>query len=268
MATLSKDELLRYWLLTSAIDHPVELACFFPKFEWGPLNMRDLPGCTANDYVRELLELFDRQWIEFSSLIEEYDLKTRFGVIQMLDLFNDFSEQNPDALLYRRGSRSHPDPRSVHRPDLIVDFQLTEAGGNAWEKIAKPNWKKFLEEYTNLEGEGEELRPSSAELASQDLNLVIAHLGWFRDEWTESIVYGPQFESIKLQFHEEYQALYWKRLSSVYKATFALMPVSHLWPKGPNGEPHWYQEPKWFKDWRNTSREWFTEPWNLPDWPA
>jgi hypothetical protein len=158
--------------------------------------------------------------------------------------------------------------RYIHRPDLKAAFKLTNNGGKSWEANAKPNWEKFLEEFTEFEGEGESLKPSSAELASQDLNLVLAHLGWFRDEWTESTVYGPQFDSINLQFHEEYQALYWKRLPSVYKATFALTPAQPLWTTEPQGEPHWLQEPKWFTDWRNASRKWFTEPWELPDWPV
>jgi hypothetical protein len=39
-------------------------------------------------------------------------------------------------------------------------------------------------------------------------------------------------------------------------------------PKGPSGEPHSYQEPMWFADRCNTSRKWFTQPWELPDWYA
>ena len=268
MATLSKKELLRFWLLTSAIDHSVSLRCFFPKFEWGPLNMRDLPGCSPTDYVRELLVLFDNEWIEFESTISPGDSSIRSGVIQILDRFLQFSEQNPAATLLRWVTRPGNDLRYIHRPDLKADFKLTLKGGEAWEAIAKPNWGKFLEEFGDFEGEGEGLKPSSRELASQDLNLILAHLGWFREDWTESIVYGPQLDSTKVQFHEEYQVLYWKRLPSVYKATFALTPVQPLWPKGPNGEPHWHQEPKWFADWRNTSRKWFTQPWELPDWPS
>jgi hypothetical protein len=230
--------------------------------------MRGIPGCIASDYARELLVLFDHEWIEFESAIAVDDVRNRSGIIQILDRYLQFSEQNPDATLHRWISRHNTDLQYIHRPDLKADFKLTKKGGESWEAIAKPNWTKFLEEFGDTEGEGEELRPSSAVLASQDLNLVLAHLGWFREKWTESIVYGPQFDSISLQFHEEYQALYWKKLPSVYKATFALTPVQPLWMKGPNGELHWLPEPKWFTDWRNTSRKWFTEPWELPDWPA
>src|SRR6266568_45646 len=99
MATLSKEELLRYWLLTSAIDHSVSLNCFFPKYEWGPLNMRDLPGCSPADYARELLVLFDRKWIEFESTSAENDVNSHSGITQILDRFLQFSRHNPDAIL-------------------------------------------------------------------------------------------------------------------------------------------------------------------------
>ncbi len=228
--------------------------------------MRDVPCCSPADYARELLVLFDGERIEFESTVAENNVNSRSGIIHILDRLLQFSQLNPDAILNRRIRHTNPDPRNIHRPDLIVAFKLTKKGGESWETIAEPNWRRFLEGFTNFDGDVP--RPASAELASQDLNLLLAHLAWFRDEWTESTVYGPELDSINLQFHEEYQALYWKRLPSVYKATFALTPVQPLWPKGPRGEPHWHQEPKWFTDWRDTSHKWFTLPWELPDWPA
>lgn len=268
MVNLTIEEITQYWLLTSAVDFPRALGYFFPELDDIALNMREVPGLNAGEYAKVLLNLFDLEMIEFSSELLEDDVTTRSGIMNILDRFLEFSNENPNALMIRRTRQKSVADPYAGRTDLKVRFRLTEKGGETWEAIAKPNWKKFLEGFSDTEGEGEGLKPSSAELASQDLSLVLAHLGWFREEWTESIVYGPQFDSINLQFHEEYQALYWKRLPSVYKATFALTPVQPLWTKGPNGEPNWHQAPKWFSDWRSTSRKWFTEPWELPDWPS
>ena len=264
MATLSKEELLRYWLLTAAIDHTVSLSCFFPKYEWGPLNMREIPGCIATDYARELLALFDHEWIEFDSSTVEDLAKTRSAVIQKLDRLLQFSEQNPNATLHRMLSRSVSDPRYIHRPDLKAGFRLTKKGGEAWEEVARPNWAKFFQVFVNFDNEKPE--PTSAEIASQDLDVVLARLGWFREEFNDQLEFGPKIDTIDLQIHDDYQVLYWKRLPAVYKATFALTPIHPLRPIGPHGEPLWSQQPKWFMDWHWSTNEWFRQPWDLPDW--
>ncbi len=249
MPTTSKEELLRYWLLTSAIDHAVSLCCFFPKFEWGPLNMRDIPGCIAADYARELLVLFDRELIEFNSKTTESDVKTRSGILQMLDRYLEFTDKNPDARLYRRNSRTLPDTQYVFRPDLKVNFALTEKGGEAWEEIAQPNWFRFF---------GQSSSDEDGELISQDLTLLLARLGWFNELAAARI----DINTIELLTHSEFQVLYWKKLPQVYRATFSLENAEPRWPNERLGEP------KWFRDWWHSASKWFTQPWDLPDWPV
>lgn len=264
MTTLSKEELLRFWLLTSAIDHPVGLTCLFPRFDWDTLNASGFPGCAASDYARELLALFALEWIDFDSNVAEDNVRTHAGVKKLLDRFVEFSVQHQDANFERKNGGSPGNSLSPHRPDLKVEFKLTESGGAAWERIAQPNWAKFFEEFTDYEGIGPE--PTSAEILSQDLNLVLARLGWFRRDTDESLEYGPQVDTIDLQFHDFYEVLYWKRLPSVYRATFDLTPVPPLWTIEPDGEPGNAQEPAWFKDWHDAPHRWFTQPCDLPGW--
>lgn len=247
MATFSKEELLRFWLLTSAIDHSVSLRGFFPKFEWGPLNMRDLPGCSPTDYARELLVLFDNEWIEFEPTKSVDDLSTRSGVIQILDRFLRFSEQNPDATLHRWPTRPGNDLRYIHRPDLRADFRLSMKGGDAWEKVAQPDWNRFFDQRSDYE---------SGELYSQNLTLLMARLGWWRELDDTKV----DINTIDLHTLPEFQVLYWKTLPNVHRATFSLARAESRWTNG--------VEPKWFREWWHSTTKWFTHPWELPDWPS
>ena len=53
--------------------------------------------------------------------------------------------------------------------------------------------------------------------------------------------------------------VYWKRLPSVYHASFQVQLAERCWAAG---------EPEWFRDCRSSIHSWHTQPWNLPDWPS
>jgi hypothetical protein len=249
MVSLTIEEITQYWLLTSAIEFPRGLEYFFPAVDDIALNMGEVSGLNAEDYVNALLALFDLGMIEFSSNLLEDDVTTRSGILNILDRFLKFSSENPNALMIRRARpTSVPDPYAG-RTDLKVRFRLTEKGGEAWEKIAEPDWDHFFDQRSDYE---------TGEIYSRDLTLLIARLGW----WGKLNDTRIDINTIEMQTHSEFQVLYWKTLPNVYRATFSLAQTESCWTNGRIGEP------KWFRDWWHSTTEWFTKPRELPEWPA
>jgi hypothetical protein len=187
--------------------------------------------------------------IEFSSKLLEDNVATRSGILNILDRFLGFSSENPSALMIRRSRRTSVSNTFAGRTDLKVHFRLTEEGGDAWEKIAEPAWDHFFDQRSDYE---------TGEMYSRDLTLLVARLGWFSELDDTRI----DINTIELQTHSEFQVLYWKTLPNVYRATFSLAHAESRWMNGRSGEP------KWFREWWHSTTKWFTQPWELPDWPA
>jgi hypothetical protein len=249
MVNLTIEEITHYWLLTSAIDFPRGLGFFFPEVDGLALNMKEVPGLNARDYAKALLTLYDSGMIEFSSKLLEDNVATRSGILNILDRFLGFSSENPSALMIRRSRRTSVSNTFAGRTDLKVHFRLTEEGGDAWEKIAEPAWDHFFDQRSDYE---------TGEMYSRDLTLLVARLGWFSELDDTRI----DINTIELQTHSEFQVLYWKTLPNVYRATFSLAHAESRWMNGRSGEP------KWFREWWHSTTKWFTQPWELPDWPA
>ena len=249
MATLSKEEIIRYWLLTSAIEFPRGLSYFFPQIDGLALNMPDPTGCKPEDYADALLSLYDRGLIEFSSKFSGDDVTAPTGILNILDRFLTFSKQNPTALLNRRVRRESASGSDILRLDLVARFKLTSSGGQAWERIANPDWQRFYTQLSDYE---------TAELTSADLNTLMMVLGWFRELSGEQ----PVSESIRISTLADHPILYWKKLPRVFRAEFAVTAAEGKWSIT-NGEC-----PRWFRDWWLSHHKWFTEPWELPDWPS
>jgi len=245
---VSKDEIVKHWLLTSAIGFPRGLSYFFPEVDGLALNMKEIPGCNYEDYAKGLLALYDSGMIEFSSKYSEDNVTDRSCILKILDRFLIFSKQNPTAQLHRRVRRNHvPDP-FAERVDLRVNFNLTVLGGIAWEKIAEPSWSHFF---------GQSNDDETGEIFSQNLTLLIARLGWFIELAHARI----HIDTIELQTHSDYQVLYWKTLPDIHRATFSLQYEEPRWANGRPGDP------KWFRDWWHSMNRWHKQPWDLPGWP-
>lgn len=249
MANPPINEIAKHWLLTSAIDFPRGLGYFFRKVHELALNMREVPGCAPAGYAAALRDLFDLGMIEFSSALQEDDVKTRTGVSNVLDRFLTFSRENPDHRLIRRVGEAPALGPCADRPDLNVKFRLTDAGGDAWEQTAEPDWLHFFGQSHDIE---------NGEIFSQDLTLLMARLGWFNELASAQVA----VDTIELQTHSDYQILYWKRLPNVYRVTFSVTDAEPRWPCSGS------LEPKWFRDWWHSTTEWYKKPWDLPNWPT
>lgn len=249
MPQQTREQLLKYWLLTAAVDHEVSLACFFPRFEWGPLNMKEIPSCDATDYAAGILSLFESGMIKLRSTSPVDDVRSRSGVHGILERYLAFSRENPNSRLSRRLAKRLSDPRYVYQPDLVTEFKLTANGGAAWEETAKPDWARFFDESDNGE---------TGEIISPNLNLLMARLGWFVDLRGDV---KPKLDTVTIETHRNHPILYWKRLPTVYRAEFKVTRTESIWPNS-------LARPGWFDDWWVSSSHWYTEPWDLPDWPS
>jgi hypothetical protein len=249
MANLTIDEITCYWLLTSAIEFPRGLGYLIPVVDGEALNMKDVPGCKSEDYANALLTLYDSGMIEFSSEIPGDDVETRSGISAILDRFLRVSNGDPAVLLRRHLNLDQATKQIVHNHRRAVKFKLTDLGGRAWERIARPAWDHFFDQRSDYE---------TGEMYSRDLTLLVARLGWF-SELDDARV---DINTIELQTLSGFQVLYWKTLPDVYRATFSLAHVESRWINGR------YAEAKWFREWWYSTTKWFTQPWELPDWPA
>jgi hypothetical protein len=252
-APLSGDEIVKQWLLNSAIHFPVSLTLLFPLFRWGRLNLKDIPNAQGEDYARNLLELFDLDMIHLSSLLPGDEPTTRPGFARILDRFlalpKDFQHVHDLAF-----AKNAPQPRPAPDPKTQVDFRLTARGGESWEKLARPEWNRFISGFSEpVEGgDGEEM---TGDLISPDRNLLIAYMGWYREVNGEEI----HLETIEWETHADHEVLYWKRLPFVYHAHFRVAYSKSRWKH--------YIAPNWFDDWWQRSGHWHKHPWELPGWP-
>jgi len=243
------DEITQHWLLTSAINFPRVLGALFPEVDGVSLNMKNVPGLRSEDYADALLALYDSGKIEFSSEIPEDNVETRPGISKILDSYLKVSKVDRSVILRRRPNLDLSAKQPVHRHRKAVRFKLTALGGDAWERIAEPDWFNFFDQRYDLE---------TGEAYSQNLTLLLAHLGWFNELGGARI----DINTIDLQTHSEFQVLYWKKLPNVCRATFNLENAEPRWLSGRIGEP------KWFRDWWDSTNHWYTEPWSLPGWPG
>ncbi len=237
-------EVIQHWLLNTAVEFGVPLTYLFPDKSQG-LNVKPIPGCSSEDYAGGLIELFNSGMITLSSEFPEDDVTTRSGVSRILDRFLALPKD------YRRGRYLRPgDPSSLtidRNPAMQVDFRLTALGGETWERVAEPDWGRFISRFTNHD--------MSADLISPDRDLLIAYMGWYPEVNGEQI----RLETIKWETHTDFEVLYWKRLPFVYHASFQVQTAEDRW--------NYYKAPQWFWDWWFYTCHWHRAPWDLPNWP-
>jgi hypothetical protein len=240
--TLLLTEITRHWLLNAAVEFGVPLTHLFPEVSQA-LNVKPVPDCGSEAYASGLMELFDLGMITFSSVVEGDDTENRAGVRKILERFRTLSKEDTALRCEGRLLKSYELRRL---PGMQVYFELTPRGGEAWEKIARPDWSRCVSVSSDL---------TMGELISPNRDLLFAYLGWFRELQGEKILR----ETIDWKARKDFKIVYWKRLPFVYHASFQVQPVERPWLAG---------EPQWFRDCRKSVQSWYTEPWNQPDWPV
>ncbi len=231
------DALLQQWLLNLAIDFAVPLRLLPPLLEGDDsqahaLNVKSLHGFPIETIVDTLIDLAGRGLIAFH---RESAALTASEVLQM----------------------------SPAVREREISFELTEAGGRAWEVLAQPRWHEMDDGYLEPRYEdGKEADWESREWhcvwCSQNRDRLMAVLGWFAQIEHHLVA----LDTITWNTYPEYPVNYWKRLSNVHVLTFRGRPTPddrEVWPQR--------REPKWFTAWRIARSNWYRHPWDLEGWP-
>jgi len=240
---MSADMMVKHWLLDLAAESPVWLSQIFPLIDSEGLNVKPVPGCNAADYARGLVDLFDSGMIVLSSEVPEDEVQNRSGVKRILARFLKLASDDPT--LNQQG-RLRPIYERNRLPGMQVSFKLTARGGEAWERIAEPDWNNILTVSMDRD---------SGDLCSPNRHLLMAFVGWYQEIGRQRI---PP-ETIHWQTHTDFEILYWKELPLVYHASFTLQPADPRWSN---------QEPQWFLEWYISAITWHKKPWDLPGWPS
>ena len=238
------DPMIRHWLLNLAVEYPVWLGHLFPAVDCEALNVRPVPGCDAPDYARTLIEACDAGMVTLSSEVPGDDVSSRVGIERIVARFLA-SANNESTHIDQRHRR--PMCERVRLPGMEVRFKLTEPGGDAWARLAEPDWAHILTVSLDL---------ASGDLFSPDRQLLMAYMGWYQQ------IEGQQIplEAITWQTHSDFQILYWKRLPLVYQATFTSLPAES------RIAPRWSSAPLWFTNWYISAITWHKQPWELRGW--
>lgn len=150
------------------------MSSLFPDVDTVRLNVKSVPHCTRFDYGRAVIELFRANMIVLSSEVRGDDVETVEGLIQIVNRFMGLS--NDDPRLQREG-RLLPLYERNRAAGMQVCIRLTPLGGEAWERLAEPDWGRFVSGYTYGATEG---KAETSELISPDRDLIVAYMGSYR----------------------------------------------------------------------------------------
>jgi hypothetical protein len=241
--------IVRHWLLNTAIEIPRKISDFLPVVHGLRLNVLDVPGAIPEDYASGILALFDSGSIRvyFDGDAEGSETEVSRSILESV-------LQRRLAIPVEISTSQHANRRSTYPRRVSPDTsdlrsQLTALGGAAWERLAQPDWNRFV---TILTG-GDE----PGEAWSADFNLLMAELGWCRE------LNGVEIDrnTISVDLLYDHPITYWKFLPVVHRATFECRWVESHWPDGR------IVPPEWFRQWWMSLSEWHTMPWKLPIWP-
>jgi hypothetical protein len=228
---LSRDDVVKHWLLNLAINCPIHLPLLFPSFRSGALNARAIPHCPGDELARGLLDLFRSGMVTLSSESQEDDVTSHSGVSRVLDRFLALPTD-------------HKHERFPRQPPAIrVSFALTALGGEIWEKVAEPDWTRLLDESSDL---------AETDICTANRDLLMAYMGWY-EEINEARILT---ETAQWNTHKDFAILYWKRLPLVHHVN------CRLEVKPPSAAPDWV------RDRYSSATRWYRKPWELSGWPS
>lgn len=242
----ASQELIQHWILNVAIEYHRKLSDFIPFVESESLNVKEVPGATPDDYASAFLMMLDAELVcafsvEADAGEEDQATMDRSTVEAILEK----RLRLPRVTNKIRVRRDQPRPLSKPSvPDLR--WRITALGGGAWEKLAEPDWNRYVSTLTD---------DSSGEIWAADRDLLMAELGWYRE--LNSVVVDRA--TIRAMVLHNYAITYWKISPRVYHAAFSCAPDRDARPAD------W---PRWFRDWWLSKNRWHQEPWELPDWPT
>jgi hypothetical protein len=236
----------RHWILNLARECRGRISDVVPFVEELHLNVRKVPGVTAEDYATVLLDLFDSGAIRVRSRDEEGSLAKRSDLEAVLHARLQLPPVS--RMTFLRKKKPPTDPPAIIRDAPDLGWELTSQGGEEWESLALPDWNHFATILSD---------PESGEMWSSNFDLLMAELGWSRE------LNGVEIDrsSLNLELLHDYAITYWKNLPVVHHASFKCR-----W--GEHGLSTDRPEPEWFQKWWRSRHEWYTAPWMLPGWPA
>ncbi len=236
---MNKEEVVKHWLLDVAVELPVWLYDIIPNVKDVKLNVRPIPRCGAQDYATGLLELYHSGAIVLSSEFPEDDATSPVGVQKIIERFLTAGakdqQERPGEII-----------RANRTPKMAVKYGLTALGGASWEKIAEPNWMRFVNSTSDAE---------RGELISANRDLLLAYMGWYSYLNEEEI----ETDTIEWEHCSDLNVLYWKQLPFAYRVSFGVKSTDVKWMHG---------MPKWFQEWHLSLFSWYTKTWQLRDWSS
>jgi hypothetical protein len=226
---------LQQWLLNLALDFPVPLRLLPPLLngddrQGHALNVRSFRGVMLETVIAELVKLSENGLVAF-----------------MCD--GGFDRVAPAEVVSR-----------MNAPEVWRDisFELTEAGGRAWETSAQPRWRD-MDYGSAVSCKDGDLEGWNWTWFSQSRERLMAVLGWFPVLENGRIDLGR----IAWKLHAEYPVRYWKRLPDVHVVTFRSGSTGESLPASSPRET----ELEWFTTWRIARSNWYRHPWEMPGWP-
>jgi hypothetical protein len=239
-------ELIQHWVLNTAIEFHLKLSDFVPFVESESLNVKEIPDATPADYAAAFLALLDVGFVcaypvDTEDEEEDHAKMDRSAVENILEK----RLQLPQVTSKTRVRKDQPRPSS--KP-LVPDFRwkMTALGGDAWEKLAKPDWNRFVSTETD---------DQFGDIWSANRDLLMAELGWYRELNSVKV----DRSTIRIEPLQNKAITYWKVLPLVFHATFFCTPDTDSRPTD------W---PRWFRDWWISKNQWYNEPWDMPHWPS
>lgn len=234
--------MIQHWILNIAIESRRKLSAFIPVVNELHLNVPGVPEATPSDYAFAFVRLLDTGLVQVSPIEDSVDQATvgRATVEAVLEKRLQLHEETGDICPGTGGLRLLSRP-----PDLR--WGITTCGGNAWEKLAEPDWNRYVKTLTDWE---------SGEIWSASHDLLMAALGWY-GELNDVMV---DRQSIRIEAVQNHPIVYWKVLPLVYHATFSCTPSES--DRTPTDQP------AWFREWWRSLDQWYTKPWELSGWPT
>lgn len=132
-------EIVRHWILSLAIEGTRQLSDFVPYVECLHLNVHPVPGAAPHQYGEAFLALFDAGLISCFGDEDDEHGKIRADRT-IVETVLAASLRLPQVT--RRTRFRMPGPVGPASPDLR--WELTTAGGEEWERLAQPNWERYV----------------------------------------------------------------------------------------------------------------------------
>lgn len=236
-------EIVQHWILNLAIEGRRKLSDFVPYVEDLYLNVPPVPGATPHYYGEAFLALFDAGLI--CCFLDKDDEERRISADRSLVESVLAARLQLPQVTSRTRLRA-PGPVGSSSPDLI--WELSPAGGGEWERLAQPNWERYVHALFGL---------AAGHAWSASLDSLMIEIGWCSELNHEEV----DRRSLRLEVLHNYPIVYWKVLPVVYHAKFLCRSVT-------GEQTELLERSKWFRDWWISRRTWYKEPWTRPNWPA